>query len=212
METPSRSNPSFGTGQVTLAGAVEPGREFGPLEPRIGNAPFAAHQRTEREFDPQRARAHLAALSRAAELDALQHEDRRRKQAGVDGARDVELEPGETAGAGFEFSAVLTPIDEKRPHQRRYQRQDDRDRKSEQRRLHALSLAGRAEAPGTGRRAQAAEKGLIANELSTNSYYRAITADRSCPRSRAVASLHHAPERDRNIGRIDGKSMSRPKA
>jgi hypothetical protein len=55
-------------------GAVEPGPEFGPLQPGLGDAPFATHQGAQRKLDPQGARADLAALVRAAELDAVQRD------------------------------------------------------------------------------------------------------------------------------------------
>jgi len=51
--------------------------------------------------------------------------------------------------------------------ERRHQRQDDRNRDTEQRRLHAVSTPGPAEALRTGPCAQASEKSLITNELST---------------------------------------------
>src|SRR6266851_1277417 len=107
--------------------------------------------------------ARLAGLVRPAELDALQDEGRGRQQAGIDRAGDVEVEPGQATGACLELPAILSPIDQKRTHQRRNQRQDDRNRKSEQRRLHASpQQARRSPAP-------AAEplEGLITDELST---------------------------------------------
>ena len=92
---------------------------------------------------------------------------RRRKEAGVDGPRDVEVEPGQAAGSGLELLAIAPPIDEKRPYQRRHQRQDERNRDTEQRRLHAVSTPGPAEILRTGRCAQASEKSLVTNDLST---------------------------------------------
>ena len=71
IDTPSGAKPIEGTGQADAAGAVEPDREFRSFEPRVGDAPLAAHQGAERELDVQGARAHLAAVARAAELDAL---------------------------------------------------------------------------------------------------------------------------------------------
>ena len=128
------------------ARAVEPGGEFGSLQPRIRDSPLAAHQRAERELDAQGAGAHLAGVARAVELDALQHEGGDGQQARVDRPGDPELEPGQAAGAGFELAAVASPIDEERPYQRRHQRQNDRNRKSEQRCLHAVSTTGVSEA------------------------------------------------------------------
>ena len=63
----------------------------------------------------------------------------------------AELEPGQAARARLELSAVGAPIDKMRPDQRRQQRQDDRNRKAEQRRLHAVSTSGLPPALGTGR-------------------------------------------------------------
>jgi len=150
-----------------VAGAVEPGGEFRPFQLRVGDAPLAAHQGTEREFDPQGARTHLAHFTRAAELDALEHDGRRRKQPRIDVAGDAKVEPGQAAGARFELPAVLSPIDEKRPDQRRDQRQDDRNRKAEQRRLHAVTTTGPG--PNAARWAEyaGAGKARSINELST---------------------------------------------
>jgi hypothetical protein len=64
----------------------------------------------------------------------------------------VKIEPGQTAGAGFEFAAIALPIDKQRPHQRRQQRQDDRDRETEERRLHAVTTAGLPPGPRIRRR------------------------------------------------------------
>ena len=91
---------------------------------------------------------------------------RGRQQARIDRPGDTELEPGQAARPGLELAAIAAPIDKKRPDQRRHQRQDDRDRKTEQRRLHAVSTAGPAEAARTGRRARPG-KGLNADRLST---------------------------------------------
>jgi hypothetical protein len=122
-------------------GAVEPSPEFGPLQPGLGDAPFATHQGAQRKLDPQGARADLAALVRAAELDAVQHDGRGRKQAGIDRTGDPEIEPGQAGGPGLELPAIAAPIDKEGPYQRRHQRQDDCKRETEQRRLHALSTA-----------------------------------------------------------------------
>ena len=150
IDTPSGIEADRGHRPGDAAGAVEPDREFGSFEPRVRDAPFAAHQGAERELDVQSARAHLAAVARTAELDALQHERGRGQQPGIDRAGDPELEAGQAARARLELAAIAVPIDKKRPDQRRHQRQDDRDRKPEQRRLHAVSIAGlpRPFAPG----------------------------------------------------------------
>ena len=59
---------------------------------------------------------------------------------------------------GLELPAIAAPIDKMGPYQRRHQRQDDRNRETEQRRLHALSTAGLAEALALGGGAQARAK------------------------------------------------------
>ena len=69
---------------------------------------------------------------------------------------DMDVEAGQTARAGFELRAVAIPIDVKRSYQRRQQRQDDCNRKTEQRRLHAVTTAGRSLNPHTGQKVCAA--------------------------------------------------------
>ena len=58
------------------------------------------------------------------------------------------LHADQPAGLGLEEGAVVVPMDEMRPDQRRQQRQDQSDRKAQQRRLHDGSGAGsRARSP-----------------------------------------------------------------
>ena len=127
---------------VEVSGSVQPEREFRAFDAQIGRPPFAAHQGAERELDAEPARAHGAGVARAGNVDALQRQGRRRQEARVDRAGDAHLQPGELARPRLELAAILVPIDEKRSDQRRHQRQDDRNRKTEQRRLHAVSKAG----------------------------------------------------------------------
>src|SRR6516225_6814386 len=89
----------LGNGPCQLTRAIETRRKLWAFEPRIGYAPFAAHQGAERELHPQGARTHLVGLIRSAERDVVQHERRGRKQTCVDAAGDVKVEAGEAAGA-----------------------------------------------------------------------------------------------------------------
>ena len=73
----------------------------------------------------------------------MQHEGGGRKQTRVDAAAHTEIEAGEVPRAGFELCAVMVPIDKKRAYERRDQRYDDGNADTEQRRLHAVSTAGR---------------------------------------------------------------------
>ena len=54
----------------------------------------------------------------------------------------LHVEPDQPAGLGLEEGAVVVPMDEMRPDQRRQQRQDQCDRKAQKRRLHDGSSAG----------------------------------------------------------------------
>ena len=128
--------------QGKVTGPVEADRQFRAFKARIGDLQFAAQQRAQCEFQAKRFPADPSRLARAAKLDVVQDEGRRRQQTGIDGAGNLELEPGQSARARLEVVAVTVPIDEERPYQRRHQRQNDHNRKSEQRRLHAVSTTG----------------------------------------------------------------------
>ena len=124
---------------VDLAAAVEPDRDIAALDADVGGADFAANERVERELKPELAGLECARVARAGDLDLLQHQCRGRQQADVDRPGDPHIEAGHPARVRFEISAVVSPVDKKRPDQRCHQRQDDRNRQSQQRRLHAVS-------------------------------------------------------------------------
>jgi hypothetical protein len=147
-----------------LTAGIEPSREFRCLEPSVGDAPCAAHQGPQRKLDAQSACPYLAAVVGSTELDALQHEGRGRKQTRIDCARDAEVEPGQTACPGLELAAISAPIDENGSHQRCHERQDDRNRETEQRRLHAVSTAGLAKVPARGRWAQVEHDSMLSGQ------------------------------------------------
>ena len=118
---------------------VEPRRDFRTLHARLGDAPLAAYQGTQPEFDTQRPGPHAAGLVRAGDLDALHDKRRRGQQARINWTSDVNFQSRQPAGVSFELAAVARPVHEKRPNQRGCQRQDDRDRQAQQGRLHAIS-------------------------------------------------------------------------
>src|SRR6185312_1258740 len=139
-------------------------------------------------------------------LDPVQHDRGGRKQAGIDGAADPEIEPGQTGCPGLELPAIAAPIDKERPYQRRDQRQDDRKRETEQRRLHALSTSGLAEVLALGGGAQASEK-PDRQGVEHDHVYR---PERPHVPTIPFVTSSGAPY-GCNVGRIDGKSMSTAK-
>ena len=88
---------------------------------------MGAQQGTEPELDRQLAGAHMrhvGARARAG-LDVFEHQRGCRQKPRVDGAGHPHRHAGEPARLGLEGRAVLVPIDEMRPDQRREERQDD---------------------------------------------------------------------------------------
>src|SRR6476619_2014385 len=181
-----------------MTGRVKPGRELRSLEPSVGDAPCAPHQGPERKLDSQSSRAHLAALVRTTELNALQHEGWRRKQTGIDCTCDAEVETGQAARPGLELAAIPAPIDENGSDQRCHQRQDDRNRETEQRRLHAVSTAGLAKVHASRMRADPG-KSPITRKLNTIQCCRARAFN--APR---LDQAHHAPHRNASNDRDKG--------
>src|SRR5262249_5029948 len=155
------------------------------------------------KFDPEQGGGDPGALVRAPELDVLQHQDRRRQQPGIDRTADVEVEAGQAARSRLELAAVAAPIDKKGTHQRCYQRQDEDNRETEQRRLHAVSTPNLG--PRTGRLCGPRK----APEHQRMSTVFGLGPWRGTPRHpiRDLALLR-AP----NMGRLDGKYMSPPMA
>jgi len=126
---------------VEPPGLVETEGEFGPFHRHIGGAKLAAHQRIEGELDLQGARPRPHRLARPADLDGLQFDRGRRQNMHLDRAGDPHLQAGEARGLRLEGVAEASPIDKQRTDQCRHQHQDDCNRSSEQRRLHAVATA-----------------------------------------------------------------------
>src|SRR4051794_36020297 len=97
----------------------------------------------------QLARPHQR-LRRAANLGLAERERRGRQQTDLDPPADAYWQPGEFGRLGLEGGPILGPVDEMRPDQRCYQRQDDRNRNSEQGRLQKRAPSPSAQTfPGT---------------------------------------------------------------
>ena len=135
IETDRRRRP------IEPPGLVEADGELGPFHRHVGGPKLAAHQRIEGELDLQGPGARPRQFARPADLDPLQLHRGGRQDMHLDGAGKPHLQAGEPCGLGLESIAVATPIDKKRTDQRRHQRQDDCNRNSEQRRLHAVPTA-----------------------------------------------------------------------
>ncbi len=114
-------------GRQHMAGRIEAEAQLRGDQMHLGRPPFAAHQRAEREFEAERARADLVLVT-AADLDVVQRERRRRQQPRLDGAGDAHVDADQAARLRLEQRTMAAPIDQQRTDQRRYQRQNDRDR------------------------------------------------------------------------------------
>ena len=97
---------------------------------------FAAHERPKPDFKLDGAGTQARRTACLADLDIVQIDPRGRQDARVDRTVDVDGEAGQPARLLLECGAVTIPVDHKRGDQRRYQRQDECDGQSEQRRLH----------------------------------------------------------------------------
>ncbi len=133
----SGSKPKADFGAAACRLASTPSVSSRPGETHLLRLPLAAHQRRQRELDVERAGAH-----------------RRRRPAPIatsckvsrgDGSRRPSIAPPtctstptSAARLGLEQRAVVAPVDQQRPDQRRHQRQDDRDRNAEQGRLQCI--------------------------------------------------------------------------
>ncbi len=118
---------------------IEAEGELRALQFQVGRPQHPAHQIAQGELDPKRPRPGLGRVAGTAELDLLQRQCRCGQEPHVDRAGDPYLEPGEASDLGLKLGPVATPIDEQGPHQRRHQRQNDRNASTQQRRLHAVS-------------------------------------------------------------------------
>ena len=143
IESASGSMPIAGAGQSRRPEASSPTANSAPST----RTSVACHSPRSIELSensrPSLARAHRAGVARPGNLDALQCQRGRRQEPRFDRPGDAQR-AGRSAGlpeprtrARYWFQST-----NKRPDQRRHQRQDDRDRKTEQRRLHAVSKAG----------------------------------------------------------------------
>ena len=103
---------------------------------QLRGAPLSAHERAEPELDAEGAVAQLWLPSGRADLDPVEEQRRGGQQARINAACDADRHADQTGRFRLEGGAIAAPIDEQRPDQRRYQRHNDRDRQSKQRRLH----------------------------------------------------------------------------
>src|SRR6185295_5323532 len=105
------------------------------------------HQRPERELGVQFTRGESRRRDVLSRLDVLERQRRRRQEPHLDRSVDAYRQAREPRRLAFEGRAVARPVDEMRPHQRRYQRQDDREAQSKQGRLHQGAPGASASAP-----------------------------------------------------------------
>ena len=140
----SRQDRSRSRAPASRAGRTRRARARIPRLRRRSRSPAirrAAAARARTRCRALRARTAPASPGRKMSM-RLQCQRGRRKRPRLDRTGDAHLQAGQPAGPVLELAAILVPIDEKRTDQRRHQRQDDRNRNTEQRRLHAVSKAG----------------------------------------------------------------------
>ena len=112
---------------IDLSIAIEPDLDFRGAQAQLRSSPMRAQQRTEAELDRELAGTHMRRVRVPADpgLDVFEHQRGRWQQPRIDGAGDPHPHAGEPACLGLEGRAVLAPIDEMRPYQRRQERQDE---------------------------------------------------------------------------------------
>src|SRR5262249_34365737 len=71
---------------IQSPGGVEPDGHFSALDPHLARAPFAAHQRAEREFQADAARAQRARVAAPGDLDLTKRQGRGWQQPRLDRA------------------------------------------------------------------------------------------------------------------------------
>ena len=128
-----------GNRPVDGAGTIEREIDLRRHQARLGSLHLAANERPEPHLEIDGAGAQSRLPARFADLDVAQLDARGRQDAGVDRTGHAHAQPGEAARLVLERRAEIIPIDDERRHQRRKERQNDRDRQSEQRRLHGVS-------------------------------------------------------------------------
>ena len=124
---------------VDGAGTVEREIDLRRHQARLGGLHLAADERPKPHLEIDRAGAQSRLPARFTDLDVAQLDARGRQDAGVDRTGHAHAQSGEAARLVLERRAEMIPIDNERRHQRRNQRQDDRNCQSEQRRLHGAS-------------------------------------------------------------------------
>jgi hypothetical protein len=125
---------------VDPAGRVDAETDLGSDQMQLRCSHLAAQQRAERDFEFERTGAQARLLALLADFDRAQLDARNRQDAGFDRALHAHLQADDVARLFLEYGAVLVPLDDVRRDQRGNQRQNDRNRQSEQRRLHGASV------------------------------------------------------------------------
>ena len=97
---------------VDPAIGVETEVERGSVDCEFGRADFAAHQRTQAEFDIELVGPDFAKITGAADLNRVQAQQRHRQQPRIEFAADPHRYPQNPAGFSFELRAILIPVDE----------------------------------------------------------------------------------------------------
>ena len=126
--------------QVDPALGIEAEIERHAVDGQFGGAHLAAHQRAQAELDVELFGADFAEVVDAANRHRAQLQRRRRQQPRVELAGDAHRRADDPRRLGLELRAKLVPVDEIRADERGYQRNDEGDRQSEQRRLHGVSF------------------------------------------------------------------------
>ena len=198
---------SAARGQSKPAARVERDREFRALEPHVGRAPLAAHQRTEREFDAERCApaAFRSSPGRAISIVASVSDGVGSSRASIGPAMRT-CRPVRRLAWASNCGAIPVPVDKMRPDQRRHQRQDQRNRDAEQRRLHAVSTAEPLDRPASGKHGRSPDR-VGTCQVNTIPVPRLRQPSvQPAPICRGLSTRRSG--RQPHLALIDGKSMS----
>src|SRR5262249_30290827 len=110
-----------------------------PLELHFTGVPFPTKQTSELELDPELVNPQRQRLAPARYLDVFEEHGGRRQQSNLDRPADAHLQAGKTTRLKLEFGPIAVPIDKMRTDQRCGERDNEDNRDTKKRVLHAVA-------------------------------------------------------------------------